>query len=54
MERVVAGEGVIYWRCPVGSTLTTPFAAVLAHRRLRARTTTRNLTTLEKMVTPVG
>ncbi|MEA5154009.1 DUF1697 domain-containing protein [Raineyella sp.] len=49
-ERVAGGTGVVYWSCPKGSTLATPFAKVLGQRRFRATTTNRNLNTLEKML----
>ena len=49
-ERVAGGTRVVYWSCPKGSTLTTPFAKVLGQRRFRATTTSRNLNTLEKML----
>ena len=49
----VAADGpVVYWRCPRGSTLATPFAKVLARRAYQAVTTTRSRTTVEKMVAP--
>lgn len=48
-ERVAGGTSVVYWSCPKGSTLGTPFAKVLGQRRFRAVTTNRNLNTLEKM-----
>ncbi|WOP18189.1 DUF1697 domain-containing protein [Raineyella sp. LH-20] len=49
-ERVAAGTSVVYWSCPKGSTLSTPFSKVLGQRRFRATTTNRNLNTLEKML----
>ena len=51
-EEVSADGPVVYWRCPRGSTLATPFAKVLARRAYQAVTTTRNLNTVEKMVAP--
>lgn len=51
-EEVSADGPVVYWRCPRGSTLATPFAKVLARRAYPAVTTTRNLNTVEKMVAP--
>lgn len=38
------------WRCPKGSTTKSPAGAVLAKARYKAVTTTRNLTTLERML----
>jgi len=50
-EDVSASGSVVYWKCPKGSTLTTPFSKVLARRHYKAVTTTRNLSTIEKLVT---
>lgn len=50
LEQVAPGEGVLYWSCPKGSTVGTPFAAVLAKTRFKASTTNRNIQTLAKMV----
>ncbi len=47
---VMAGNAVVYWLCPKGSTLTEGFSGVLAKARYRATTTNRNLNTLEKML----
>jgi uncharacterized protein (DUF1697 family) len=44
------GEGVIYWKVKVGSTLDTPFSKLLAKAKYKCCTTVRNLNTLEKMV----
>ncbi len=44
------GEGVIYWKVKVGSTLDTPFSKLLAKPKYKSCTTMRNLNTLEKMV----
>lgn len=52
LEQVAAGERVVYWSCPKGSTLKTPFAAVLAKKKYKPTTTNRNLNTLEKMLEP--
>lgn len=49
-DMVAGGERVVYWSCPKGSTLTSPFGQMVGRRRFRAATTTRNLNTLEKMV----
>lgn len=50
VEQVAAGEGVVYWSCPKGRTLKSDFADVLAKKKYKATTTTRNLNTLEKML----
>lgn len=49
-ERVAAGTSVVYWSCPKGATLGSPFGKILGQRRFRATTTNRNLNTLEKML----
>ncbi|KQQ07293.1 DUF1697 domain-containing protein [Rathayibacter sp. Leaf296] len=45
------GAGVLYWRCPRGSSTDTPAAKILARAAYRATTTTRNLRTVEKLAT---
>ncbi|SER98839.1 Uncharacterized conserved protein, DUF1697 family [Propionibacterium cyclohexanicum] len=50
VEEFSARGRVVYWRCPKNSTLTTPFARHQARFTDRARTTARNLNTLEKML----
>jgi uncharacterized protein (DUF1697 family) len=52
LEQIAAGDGVVYWSCPKGSTLKTPFADVLAKKKYKPTTTNRNLNTLEKMLEP--
>ncbi|SMH49974.1 Uncharacterized conserved protein, DUF1697 family [Rathayibacter oskolensis] len=51
VELLARGDGVVYWRCPRGSSTDTPAAKVLARAAYRATTTTRNLRTVEKLVT---
>lgn len=50
LEAVAAGDTVVYWRVPVGSTLGTPFAKIMAKPKYKAVTTNRNINTLQKMV----
>ena len=50
MEKVSADGRTLYWRCPKGSTLDTPFSKFSAAKRFRELTTTRNLNTVEKML----
>lgn len=50
MEKVSADGRTLYWRCPKGSTLDTPFSKFSSARRFRELTTTRNLNTVEKML----
>lgn len=51
VESVARGAGVLYWRCPRGSSTDTPVAKVLARSAYRSTTTTRNLRTVEKLAT---
>lgn len=48
-EQVEAGDGVVYWRCPRGSSTDTPFSKHLARARFKTSTTTRNINTLRKL-----
>jgi uncharacterized protein (DUF1697 family) len=50
MEKVEASGRTVYWRCPKGSTLDTPFSKLTSAAKYRAGTTTRNLNTVEKML----
>ncbi|UFU05338.1 DUF1697 domain-containing protein [Ruania halotolerans] len=50
-ERVAAGERVLYWETPKGHSLDTPVAKLLARKRFKADTTTRNLRTVRKLLT---
>ncbi len=50
MEQVEAAGRVVYWRCPKGSTLDTPFSKAASSTQYKALTTTRNLNTVEKML----
>jgi uncharacterized protein (DUF1697 family) len=49
VESIAAGDGVLYWRVPRGSTLDSPFAKLLAKPRYKPYITTRNLRTVEKL-----
>lgn len=49
-ERIEAGEGVIYWQVPKGSTLTSDFAKYLTKARYKNFHTNRNINTLRKIV----
>ena len=49
LESIAAGDGVLYWRVPRGSTLDSPFAKLLAKPRYKPHVTTRNLRTVEKL-----
>ena len=49
-EKVVPGDGVVYWECPRGSSTDTPFAKLVAKAKYRSTTTNRNLRTLRKLI----
>ncbi len=49
-EQVAAGQGVVYWRCPRGASLSTPFARHVAKSRFKMTTTNRNINTLRKLL----
>lgn len=49
-DPVAGGEGVVYWRCPKGASTSEPFAKRIAAARFRATTTTRNITTLRRLI----
>ncbi|MOA57309.1 hypothetical protein D3C78_1814660 [compost metagenome] len=51
VEQLVRGDGVLYWQCPRGESLETPVAKLLAKTRYKSSTTTRNLRTVEKLIT---
>ena len=48
VERVAAGEGVLYGEAPRGGSTDTPLAKVSARTRYKASTTTRNVRTLKR------
>lgn len=50
LERVAAGDGVVYWTVERGSTLTSPVGRASAPARFKAVTTTRNLRTLRRLL----
>ena len=50
VDPVARGTGVVYWNPPKGSSTDTPFAKVIARSTYKARTTNRNLRTLQKIV----
>lgn len=49
-ERIARGDGVLYWDCPKGQTVNTPFAKLIAKAKYKATTTNRNVRTLRKLV----
>jgi uncharacterized protein (DUF1697 family) len=51
VEQLKRGKGVLYWQCPRGESLDTPVAKLIAKTRYKSSTTTRNLRTVEKLLT---
>lgn len=51
IEQVQAGNGVVYWSTPKGSTLDSAMGKAQGSGRHKPWLTTRNLNTLEKLVT---
>lgn len=51
VERLQRGKDVLYWQCPRGESTDTPVARLLARTRYKSSTTTRNLRTVEKLLT---
>ncbi|NLV78357.1 MAG: DUF1697 domain-containing protein [Rhodococcus sp.] len=49
VERVTAGDGVVYWQVVAGSTVGSRFGKRTGAARFKATTTTRNLRTLRKL-----
>ena len=49
-EKISAGEGVIYWQVPKGSTLDSTIGKTMGKARYKSSTTTRNLRTLAKVL----
>ncbi len=49
-EKISAGDGVIYWMVPKGSTLDSPFGKYIAKIAAKEFQTTRNVNTLEKIL----
>ena len=50
IECIKAGDGVVYWRTPNGSTLQSDFAKFLTKARYKNFHTNRNINTLRKIV----
>ncbi|BBY62695.1 DUF1697 domain-containing protein [Mycolicibacterium helvum] len=49
-EKIVRGEGVLYWQVPKASTLDSTIGKTMGKKRYKSSTTTRNLRTLAKVV----
>lgn len=50
VERIEAGDGVVYWTTPRGSTLESAMGRAQGSSRHKPWLTTRNLNTLEKLL----
>ena len=50
VEQVRPGEGVVYWDVPKGRTLDSPFGKRFGRWQRSGAVTTRNITTLEKIL----
>lgn len=50
VDPVRLGDGALFWNPVKGTSTTTPFAKLLAKAGYKARTTSRNLRTLEKVL----
>jgi len=50
LERIDAGDGVLYWEVERGQTLHSDFGKATGKKRYKATTTTRNLRTLLKVI----
>ncbi|KMO77445.1 DUF1697 domain-containing protein [Mycolicibacterium obuense] len=49
-EKIDAGDGVIYWQVPKGSTLDSTIGKTMGDKRFKPSTTTRNLRTIDKLL----
>ncbi|HXH33376.1 MAG TPA: DUF1697 domain-containing protein [Plantibacter sp.] len=49
-DQVAAGDGVLYWEVPKGSSVDTAFAKESSKARFKPHVTTRNLRTLRKLL----
>ena len=50
-ETIVKGDGVLYWQVPRNSTLDSAVGKTMGRKRYKSSTTTRNLRTVEKLLT---
>lgn len=49
-ESIARGDGVVYWQVPKGGTLDTTIGKTMGKKRYKSSTTTRTLTTIEKVL----
>lgn len=50
-EKIERGDGVVYWQVPDTGTLDTTIGKTMGKKRYKSSTTTRNLRTLDKVLT---
>jgi len=50
VEQLELAGDVLYWKCPKGSSTDTPFAKLSAAKRWKPVVTTRNLRTVDKLL----
>ena len=50
VDPIARGDGVVYWNPVKGTTVSTPFAKLLAKSKYKSTTTNRNLRTLHKLL----
>lgn len=53
-ENATIIENIFYWQVPKGNTLDSSFGKVLGKKALKAKMTSRNINTLEKIVKKFG
>ena len=49
-EKIVRGDGVLYWQVPKSATLDSTIGKTMGKKRYKSSTTTRNLRTLGKVL----
>lgn len=49
-EKIDAGDGVVYWQVPKGSTLDSTIGKTMGDKQYKPSTTTRNLRTIDKLL----
>ncbi len=49
-EKIERGIGVVYWQVPKGATLDSTIGTTMGKKRYKSSTTTRNLRTLDKVL----
>ncbi|MDY6997386.1 MAG: DUF1697 domain-containing protein [Actinomycetota bacterium] len=49
-ERIVPGDGVVYWQVPRATTMQSTLGRTMGKKRYKSATTTRNLRTIDKVL----